>query len=189
MKRWLILTLVVLLLCGCSRLTNNSFVTSPPKKTHETDKKDIREFISRGKVDTIKFGIGDNANDIISDMGEPITKDDFMGGAYLSYEGVTFFIDQYIEDLDKGKVVMLGFKEGSSLFDITVGTKFKDIINKLGKPDYEGIIGDDEDASDIEDALFYKSMSLIYRGDNYQLLFIGEVDSDFPNQAYLQNIE
>jgi len=82
------------------------------------------QLISNGRVDTIPFGIGETVKNIIDEWGEPISIGYFMGGAYLSYDKVTFFTDKPIDDIENGKVLILGFSEGNELFNVFFASTF-----------------------------------------------------------------
>lgn len=135
--------------------------------------------ISEGKVDTIEFGIGDKVVSILKSWGEPDIKDDFMGGSYISYDKITFFVDKYIDDIENGKIVRIGFSTGYEFLGIKVGMRFEEIKTIIGTPSFEGIIGNDEGE------LFGESMAIIYESGDYKLLFIGDKGSDVADQAYL----
>jgi len=186
MKRFIVFIIVLftILFTACKIKTENNDITLSGSSieainTENSIEKPDLNLISIGKVDTIEFGIGEKAGNILKSWGEPDFKGDFMGGSYISYDNITFFIDKYIDEMENGKVIRIGISESYELFGVKVGMRFEEIKEIMGKPSFEGIIGNDEGE------LFGESSVIIYESSDYELLFIGDIGSDIANQAYL----
>jgi hypothetical protein len=190
MKRNICFTVIIVILVffsGCrlnSDVGNNTSAPSSDINNNDKENSAIKDYdinlIEEGRVDSIEFALGDNSKTILESLGEPKMSGYFMGGSYLKYDKVTFFINKPLEEIEYGEVVIIGFSKDFELFGIKVGMKFEEIKDKFGVPSYEGAIGGEESE------LYGDSWALVYEKGDYSLTFVGDIDSDLTRSAYLE---
>jgi hypothetical protein len=145
-----------------------------------TSLKSWEQLLREGKTDSIEFGIGDRASDIVLAWGEPDEEGYFLGGSYYSYENVLFLIGRKIPDLEYPHVVIMGFGIGDTVFGVQVGMSFDEIQESLGMPTFEGNIG-------VDDELYGTGTIRVldYSSGDFRLRFVGEENSETTYVAYL----
>lgn len=116
---------------------NNIEISSQEIDEEENDNPAL-ELLSAGKMDGIDIGIGANGKEIIEQLGEPVYKENFLGGLVLSYDDIHFFTDGIIsnDNTTYGNVAGIYYTGGEAKYGTNVGMSLKQVEEILGSPDH-----------------------------------------------------
>lgn len=133
----------------------------------------------QGIMDGIELSIGGDGNQLIDLYGEPEGSDSFMGGYYIGYADMVFFVT-YNESKEKpyGHVVRIAYMGKDQVYGIKVGMNADEVRNVLGEPD--------EIHQETEDTELYgQSLRWEYKAGEYVVTLVFETKSKEVKGIYL----